>query len=47
MGRVAIGGGGTRSEVGARGRKTSRGAAVGWGIAVGRRRRVYGRISGG
>lgn len=37
VGRVAIGGGGTRCEKGARGGKSRRGATVGSGIAVGGR----------
>lgn len=38
VGGVAVGGGGTRREVGARGYKTRRGAIVGRAIAVGGRR---------
>lgn len=47
VGRVVVGGGGTRSEVGTRGRKPRRGAVVAWGIAVGGRRGVGGGVRGG
>ena len=38
VGRVAVGGGGARGEVGARWRKSRRGAIIGRGIALGGRR---------